>query len=272
MLHHSIPFHISCTEIDLNMNTSEKLCLKWNDFQENISSYFGDLRNSKDFTDVTLACDDGEQLEAHKVILASSSPIFLEILTSQTHSHPLVFMRGVRSEDLVAILDFLYFGEANVLRDNLESFLAAAEDLKLKGLCGGGQLEEKETDKKPPIESVVAPIKKKKRRNRANSKIQDSKGSISLNKPRMNVEFKDLDEQIKSMMTKSNISSGIGQGSLATCNICGKESPAKSMPRHIEATHITISHASDICEKVSKSRNALKKHKGDNHRSTEKSI
>ena len=181
-------------------------------------------------------------------------------------------MRGVRSEDLVAILDFLYFGEANVLRDNLESFLAAAEDLKLKGLCGGGQLEEKETDIKPPIESVVAPIKKKKRRNRANSKIQDSKGSIALTKPRMNVEFEDLDEQIKSMMTKSNISSGIGQGSLATCNICGKESPAKSMPRHIEANHITISHACDICEKVSKSRNALKKHKGDNHRSTEKSI
>ena len=63
------------------MNASEKLCLKWNDFQANISSSFGELRSDKDFTDVTLACEDGTQLEAHKVILASSSP-FLAALAA----------------------------------------------------------------------------------------------------------------------------------------------------------------------------------------------
>ena len=55
---------------------SEKLCLQWNDFQENIKSAFGNLREDNDFTDVTLACEDGQQVEAHKVILASSSPFF----------------------------------------------------------------------------------------------------------------------------------------------------------------------------------------------------
>ena len=142
---------------------SEKLCLQWNDFQENLRSAFGSLKEDKDFTDVTLACEDGEKLEAHKVILASSSSIFLKILTSQQHSNSLVFMRGMRSEDLVAILDFLYFGEANVLKDNLESFLATAEDLKLKGLCGGDEFDAGETDKKPQLESMEAPIKKEKK-------------------------------------------------------------------------------------------------------------
>ena len=52
---------------------SEKLCLQWNDFKENVNSAFGRLRDDKEFTDVTLACDDG-QMEAHKVILAASSP------------------------------------------------------------------------------------------------------------------------------------------------------------------------------------------------------
>ena len=47
------------------MNASEKLCLKWNDFQESVTSSFGELRSDTDFTDVTLACDDGTQLEAH---------------------------------------------------------------------------------------------------------------------------------------------------------------------------------------------------------------
>ena len=73
-------------------------------------------------------------------------------------------------------------------------------------------------------------------------KILDSKTSVALNHPG---EFEDLDERIKSMMTKSKISSSNGQGSLATCNICGKESPAKSMPRHIEANH--INNWNDLC-------------------------
>ena len=58
------------------MNASEKLCLQWNDFKENISCSFGELREDKDFTNVTLACEDGKQVETHKVILAASSPFF----------------------------------------------------------------------------------------------------------------------------------------------------------------------------------------------------
>ena len=53
------------------MTNSEKLCLQWNDFKQNINAAFGDLRGDKDFTDVTLACEDGQQVEAHKVILAA---------------------------------------------------------------------------------------------------------------------------------------------------------------------------------------------------------
>ena len=42
------------------MNNSEKLYLQWNDFKQNISSSFGELREDKDLTDVTLACEDGK--------------------------------------------------------------------------------------------------------------------------------------------------------------------------------------------------------------------
>ena len=62
------------------MQNSEKLCLKWNDFQENLNSAFGGLRNDQDFADVTLVSEDGTQIETHKVILASSSPFFMDIL------------------------------------------------------------------------------------------------------------------------------------------------------------------------------------------------
>ena len=45
-------------------------------------------------------------------------------------------MRGLKFDDLLAIMDFLYRGEANVFHENLDSFLAIAEELQLKGLTG----------------------------------------------------------------------------------------------------------------------------------------
>ena len=110
---------------------SEKLCLKWNDFQENVNSAFGNLREDKEFTDVTLACEYGQQLEAHKVILASSSPFFEDILRKNKHPHPLIYLKGFQSQDFVSILDFLYFGEAKVYQEDLDSFLAIAEEIQL---------------------------------------------------------------------------------------------------------------------------------------------
>ena len=103
-----------------------KLILRYDHFKENAISTFGNLRRSNDFADVTLACEDGQQVEAHKVVLIASSPFFLNLLKKNKHPHPLVFMRGVKYEDLVSMVDFLYNGEANVYQENLDSFLAVA--------------------------------------------------------------------------------------------------------------------------------------------------
>ena len=65
------------------MTSMEQLCLQWNDFQESILSSFKDLRQDKELTDVTLACEDGQQVEAHKVVLVASSPFLLNIHSVQ---------------------------------------------------------------------------------------------------------------------------------------------------------------------------------------------
>ena len=121
------------------MSLSEKYCLKWNDFQENISTALQFLREDLDFSNVTMTCEDGHQVEAHKVILAASSPFFQNLLKRNKHTHPLIYMRGMKSEDLVAIMEFIYRGEANIYQQNLDTFLAIAEELKLKGLEGGNK-------------------------------------------------------------------------------------------------------------------------------------
>jgi len=112
---------------------SEKFCLRWNDFENNISSAFKELREDKSFFDVTLACDD-EQMLAHKVILSACSPFFRNILRRNPHQHPLLYLKGVKYTDLQAVLNFMYHGEVNVAQEELNSFLAVAEDLRVKGL------------------------------------------------------------------------------------------------------------------------------------------
>jgi len=117
---------------------SEKFCLRWNEFENNISQAFKELRDDKDFFDVTLACDD-EQIQAHKVILSACSPFFRSILRRNPHQHPLLYLKGVKYSDLQSVLNFMYHGEVNVAQEELNSFLAVAEELRVKGLTQNTQ-------------------------------------------------------------------------------------------------------------------------------------
>merc|ERR1712123_134829 len=115
------------------MGSAEKFCLRWNDFESNISEAFRELREDKDFFDVTLACDD-DQIQAHKVILSACSPFFRKVLRRNKHEHPLLYLKGVKYADLVSVLAFMYHGEVDISQEDLNTFLAVAQDLKVKGM------------------------------------------------------------------------------------------------------------------------------------------
>jgi len=130
----------------MTANSSEKFCLRWNDFESNISSSFRELRDDKELLDVSLACDDSTVVQAHKVILSACSTFFRSVLQKHPHQHPLLYLRGVKYVDLVAVLDFMYHGEVNVKQEELNSFLAVAEDLNVKGLTQNQRSEEPSAD------------------------------------------------------------------------------------------------------------------------------
>ena len=203
-----VTFH-SVAQVYTKMQNSEKLCLKWNDFQENLNNAFGVLRNDEDFSDVTLACKDGTQVETHKVVLASSSPFFMDLLKRNKHPHPLIYMKGVKADALVAIVDFLYYGEANVTQENLEPFLALAEELRLKGLTGSAEDSEgKYVAEKLPQKDMAQKIQ-------PTESIPNMSSSMNItNNPNAGREFSSialvsgeslqLDAQIKSMIEISH--------------------------------------------------------------------
>ena len=111
----------------------EKLCLRWNDFESNMGAAFKDIRAKEDFLDVTLACED-EQIQAHKFVLAACSPFFRNVLRHHPHQHPLLYLKGITYSNIQAVLNFMYNGEVYVAQEDLNSFLAVAEDLQVKGL------------------------------------------------------------------------------------------------------------------------------------------
>ena len=189
------------------MQHSEKLSLKWNDFQENLNSAFGVLRNDKDFADVTLVCEDGTHIEAHKVILASSSPFFMEMLKKNKHPHPMIYMRGIDADTLVAMVDFLYYGEANLTHENLDVFLGLAEELRLKGLTGlsnESNIEEITNKTVPPDNNIKEMKNVETTFNGANqSNVHNPVAKESSPVALVSAAADQFDQQVRSMMTRT---------------------------------------------------------------------
>ena len=257
--------------------SGEKLCLQWNEFNENTSSAFRDLRDDKEFTDVTLACKDGQQVEAHKVVLIASSPFFLNLLKKNKHLHPLVFMKGVKYGDLIAMLDFLYNGEANVFQENLDSFLTVAEELRLKGLQRHEEVEVGEVSpekmkksnrlKKTNVEQSASNCKTLTQETcDKSSEISVSETGIALNG---SFDYVELDRQVAALMTQSEnmMTQGRGKIYLHACKECGKEGQRVNIMNHIESNHMSgVCIPCNHCGKTLNTRQALYMHVRRNHK------
>ena len=110
---------------------SEKFSLKWNDFQSNITSAFRQFQTKTNFQDVTLASDDLKQISAHRVVLSAGSGYFNNLLSQNSHSHPLLCLDGINFSELNNVLDFIYTGELQIKQEDLDRFLQIAQRLQL---------------------------------------------------------------------------------------------------------------------------------------------
>ena len=257
------------------MASTESFCLTRNKFQESINKTFRTLREDPEFADVTLACEDGQQVEAHRVILSASSTFFKNLLRINKHKHPLIYMRGMKSVDLLAIVDFLYYGETNIFQENLENFLEIAEELKLNGIQGFSMAKPeldnpiKNQEEEPTFTDSAIKIEKQ------HTAIKEDQGpsisgpmhpmdvviseiAPSIKIPVFSGDFQELDDNIKSMITKKK--NGISM--IHACTVCGKEGYVSQIKKHIETNHVVgVTIPCNFCKKVFRSRDASRQHK-----------
>ena len=234
------------------MAMNEKLCLKWNDFQGNVISSFGELRADRDFTDVTLACED-LQVEAHKLILSTCSPFFQRLLKrTNKQQHPLVYMRGLKARELEAVLDFIYQGETNVFQEDLEGFLLIAEELQLKGLVGTEEepstaAEDHKMNVKTLSENVNNPQNEETKHYKSDHRQFENSGALvsTVSTVPMAID-KDVARIVDEMIVK--------QDSFWTCTVCQFKSMNRShLKEHVE-THIEgLEYPCNNCGKIMRS-------------------
>ncbi|XP_049819634.1 protein bric-a-brac 1 isoform X2 [Aethina tumida] len=142
--------------------SGQHYCLRWNNYQSNMTSVFHQLLENEAFVDVTLACND-LSLKAHKVVLSACSSYFQKLLLENPCKHPTIIMpQDVGYADLKFIIEFVYKGEIDVSQQELQSLLRTADQLKIKGLCESPDDKEfKEASPQPqPIPLCSKPSRK----------------------------------------------------------------------------------------------------------------
>ena len=265
------------------MTTSEKFCLQWNDFQENVTHSFKILREEPEFSDITLVCEENIQVKAHRVILSSSSPFFNTVLKKNTHSHPMIYMRGLKSKDLTAMMDFIYHGEVNIYQDDINDFLSLAEELQLKGLTGpkDENLEEKinnmpynstqvtKNESLPDKAMTPSPYKDETIKEMADEFTERTWNNQSIfpgDSNKIMVSYDTTNEDLKEKLSSMMEYMGDGNNKWK-CLVCGKVSRDRTdMGRHVECHLEGVSYPCNQCGKVSRSRNALRVHVDSKHR------
>ena len=110
-----------------------KLGLTRGDFNRHSVETLQSLLQDSAFNDVTLVCEDQRQIKGHKVILSSGSKLFKEILLKNPHPNPIIYLK-LTYDHLNSIVRFIYLGQCEVDQNDIDNFLATAQDLLIDGL------------------------------------------------------------------------------------------------------------------------------------------
>ena len=243
----------------------EKFCLKWNDFESNVSSSISKLRKYVDFYDVTLVSDDHVQISSHKLVLSSSSEFFKTILRRSIHPNPLIYLTGVNSKELNFVMDYIYNGEVQIFQEELDEFLNIAQKLQINGLISSDPpdqyiqgIQKFQDDSFPKIEPEIEDnvseeiVTEVTQYLEANEKKEMMTQQKSYALSTLNMEAKEAVDQLVIKNSPNNYE----------CKSCGKISASScNMRKHVEIHIEGLSFECNVCGSTFSSRMSLNNHR-----------
>ena len=246
----------------------ETFTLAANNYEKNLIETFKELRFDKEFTDVTLVCDDNQQVKAHKIILRSCSALFQNILMNNPHQHPLIFFKGIPYANLQSVLNFVYLGQTEVKQGDLESFLVSAKELQINGLVQGFQTNFDSTTE-PSMKAEMKTDAEEEQR-----KLEQSKLPNFLDELKTEMETFDLDqEESKSVASSRRFTSHrrtpdaskMGQYQYS-CDKCEYQATQSiHLKSHKQSKHEGIKYACEQCGKSYFDTSTLRRHQKNTH-------
>jgi len=267
----------------------EELNLTLDSYPQHLGEIMSQLLFSEQFADVTLVCDDGKKIKAHRNILSICSPVFKNILQIDETNAPTIYLQGINYNEMAEIIKFIYLGQASVLKTKVDTFLLAADHLKIKKLSqeqfseiGGGNTDTKcayksENSQNSIVNRVEETSTKVENTDELEQELEELieqtqkqnpklEGQNSESKEATDIEFYDEDEQIWDDFAKNegfNVEDSVDQ-------IWATENPEisqdqktskKKVKSRKEIMRNLDSRTCDECDKVFSRRKNLDYHK-----------
>merc|ERR1712179_316106 len=243
----------------------------WDKFKASTNEAFKNLIMDTDFTDVTLACEDGKQIKAHKVILSACSPFFNDILIQNPHTHPLIYLKGINYSCLRYLMNFIYLGETEVKQADLDRFISSSKDLKIERLTGLENEQHTKKDYLSSIEEEPALMKKEEKSENQNDikekhdiNVQNAESILSMEGD--DVLWESCPDDIVTKLEMEDSRTMDKKEGLYPCNNC--EYIAKynhHLRRHQMSKHELIKFPCSQCESKFTQISSLKRHTNKMH-------
>ena len=272
--------------------------VSWGKYTETVLNNLQKLVTDNVFADVTLVCEDGQYIQAHKAVLSLNSSFFHNILTIHKHVHPLVYLDSFNYGELKRLVEYMYLGETNVAQDDLNKFLMHGQKLKLKGMMdfkveqGNVPTELEEivlhcekddmpSSLEPPIKQPIEKTLKGKEDYQPNAKIElEETGKYSHYEAKIDPLIKEMGEaetkitsgvkKIKNSYIRheneDRIASEENQAKAYHCSLCDYSSfTSASLKYHRRCKHDGVRYPCKTCDYSATSLSSLRRHRRNVH-------
>ena len=220
-----------------NMN-QEKYNLSWHTYTDHLREMLHHMMTSNELTDVILVSEDRKIFKAHKVVLSAFSPVFKSIINDGALSNPTVFLRGIHSNEIQSILQFMYLGEATFYQERMNEFLNVATSLEIKEISKGMDNEQKENQNINQTSDIHKSEEADDSENTVNGQSQIRSNTNSINKYDTVSVCDQCNKQYSDYSGLLRHKKAFHMGTKYPCKQCTyKASYQSDLSRHIKSVH-----------------------------------